>query len=95
MLRKASLGLMLGLVVLLGSACDSTPELCSKSWCAAMDAKSKSAWSLDDTANYAKYCVLELGNAVGSKLWCKSMEAKPKGDWTANEAADYTRHCVF
>jgi predicted small secreted protein len=77
------------------SACNSAPELGSDAWCEMMDAKSKNDWTLDDTGNYAKFCVLGVGTAVGSKQWCEQMAAKPKGDWSANAAADYAEHCIF
>ena len=77
------------------TACDFAPEVGSDAWCQAMDKKPKSEWSLDDTTNYAKHCVLGVGTAVGSEEWCNKMDAKPKGDWSANEAADYAKHCVF
>jgi len=85
---------LISLVGLL-TACDFAPEVGSGPWCDAMDKKSKSEWSLDDTANYAKFCVLGVGVAVGSEEWCKKMDDKPKGDWSANEATDYAKHCVF
>jgi hypothetical protein len=77
------------------ASCNSAPELGSAAWCDMMDAKPKAEWTLEDTGNYAKFCVLGVGTAVGSKQWCEEMAAKPKGDWTANEAADYAKHCVF
>jgi hypothetical protein len=89
---------VLSLIVLsagLLAACNSAPELGSAAWCEMMDTKPKSDWTLEDTGNYAKFCVLGVGTAVGSKQWCEQMDAKPKGDWTANEAADYAEHCVF
>jgi hypothetical protein len=77
------------------SACDSTPAVGSDAWCEAMDKKSKAQWTLDDTGNYTRFCVLGVGTPVGSEQWCKKMDAKPKGDWSGNEAADYAKHCVF
>lgn len=77
------------------TACDSAPQVGSDAWCAAMDAKPKSAWTLEETGQYAKHCVLGVGTVVGSEEWCQEMDTKPKGDWTANEAADYAKHCVL
>lgn len=77
------------------AACNSEPELGSEAWCKMMDTKPKGNWTLEDTGNYAQFCVLGVGTAVGSEDWCREMKSKPKGDWTANEAADYAEHCVF
>ena len=77
------------------TACDSRPQVGSDAWCDDLEKKPKSGWTLDDTGNYAKFCVLGVGEVVGSKSWCENMKAKPKGDWSGNEAADYAKHCVF
>ena len=58
---------------------------------ASMKETPKGEWTLDDTGNYTKYCVL----GMDSEKWCKKMEEKDKGDWTANEAAEYTQNCLL
>ena len=75
--------------------CDSKPAVGSDKWCEAMGKKPKTEWTLEETGDYTKHCVLGVGTVEGSKEWCKDMEAKPKGDWTANEAGVYAKHCVF
>lgn len=62
----------------------------SDSWCEKLKAKPKGQWTLEETGDYTKYCVLGLD----PNRWCEKMEAKDKGDWTASEAADYARNCV-
>lgn len=62
----------------------------SEAWCDKLDQKPKSEWTLEETGDYTKYCV--LGMDPGK--WCEKMDEKPKGDWTANEAADYAKNCV-
>lgn len=76
-------------------ACDSRPEIGSDAWCDNLKTKPKSEWTLDDTGNYTKFCVLGVGEVVGSESWCEDMKAKPKGDWSGNETADFAKHCVF
>jgi hypothetical protein len=70
------------------------PEPGSARWCEAKQAQSKSEWSLDDAAMYAKHCLLE-GTEVGSTAWCEKLAEKPRGQWTADEAASYAKHCVI
>lgn len=62
----------------------------SDEWCAKMKEKDKGEWTMDETGDYTKYCVLGMDPAK----WCEKMEEKDKGDWTASEAADYAKNCV-
>ena len=62
----------------------------SDSWCEKLKDKPKGQWTLEETGDYTRYCVLGLD----PNRWCEKMEAKDKGDWTASEAADYARNCV-
>lgn len=62
----------------------------SEAWCDKQDQKSKSEWTLQETSDYTKYCVLGMDPAK----WCEKLEKKPKGDWTASEAADYAKNCI-
>lgn len=59
-------------------------------WCEKLKEKPKSDWTMEETGDYTKYCVLGMDPAK----WCEKMEEKDKGDWTANEAADYAKNCV-
>lgn len=79
-------------LTLLLAAC--APEPGTEKWCAMMDEKSKSEWTLDDGKVYASRCVLD-SRTIGSEEWCEKLEEKPKEDWTAGEAADYAQHCVI
>ena len=62
----------------------------SDAWCEKQNEKPKSDWTMEETGDYTKYCVL----GMDPEKWCKDMEEKDKGDWTANEAADYAKNCV-
>ena len=62
----------------------------SDAWCDKLKEKPKGQWTLEETGDYTKYCVL----GMDPNRWCEKMEAKDKGDWTASEAADYARNCV-
>lgn len=62
----------------------------SDGWCAKMKEKPKGEWTMDETGDYTKYCVL----GMDPEKWCKKMEGKDKGDWTASEAADYATNCI-
>ena len=73
--------------VSLTTACD---RVGSDKWCANMKEKPKGEWTMDETGDYTKYCVLGMDPAK----WCEKMEKKDKGDWTASEAADYAKNCV-
>ncbi len=44
-------------VVLLLSAC--SPEVGSKAWCEAMQAKPKGDWSANEAADYARHCLFK------------------------------------
>ena len=74
------------------SACTAEPG--SEKWCAQLNDKPKSEWSLDEGKTYASRCVIE-SRTIGSKAWCENLDDKPKSDWTAGEAADYAKHCVI
>jgi hypothetical protein len=78
-----------GLIVfaLLLGGCD---RVGSEAWCEKLGEKPKGEWTLDETGNYAKYCVLGMDD----ERWCKKLEGKPKGEWTANEAARYAKDCL-
>ena len=80
---------IVGLIVvsLLIASCD---RVGSEAWCEKQSEKPKSDWTMGETGDYTKYCVL----GMDSEKWCKKLEKKPKGDWTANEAADYAANCV-
>jgi hypothetical protein len=62
----------------------------SEAWCENQKEKPKSDWTMSETGDYTKYCVL----GMDSEKWCEKLEKKPKGDWTANEAADYAANCI-
>ena len=72
---------------LLITACD---QVGSDAWCEKQSKKPKSDWTMGETGDYTKYCVL----GMDPEKWCEKLEKKPKGDWTANEAADYAANCV-
>lgn len=74
--------------VLLLAGCD---RVGSEQWCAKQKDKPKSDWTLEETGEYAKYCVL----GMDSEKWCEKMEKKNKADWTASEAADYASNCML
>ena len=76
------------LISLMISACD---RVGSEGWCENQKEKPKGEWTLDETKDYTKYCVL----GMNSEKWCKKMEKKDKGDWTANEASDYAANCLL
>ncbi len=80
--------LVLVLVALSLTACGD--RVGSDKWCEKMKEKPKGEWTMDETGDYTKYCVLGMDPAK----WCEKMEEKDKGDWTASEAADYAKNCV-
>lgn len=47
------------LLALLGLLAGCTPEVGSKGWCHAMDAKSKGDWTANEAADYAKHCLFK------------------------------------
>lgn len=79
--------LILVMAILSLSACD---RVGSEAWCAKLKEKPKGEWTLDETGDYTKYCVL----GMDPEKWCEKMEKKDKGDWTADEAAEYTANCL-
>jgi len=48
--------LLCGIVFLGGCA----PKIGSDAWCKILDAKPKGEWSVDETADYTKYCMLGM-----------------------------------
>ena len=82
------LSILIAIVVGLSlSACN---RVGSESWCKNMKETPKGDWTLQDTGDYTKYCVL----GMDSEKWCEKMEKKDKGDWTANETTDYAKNCL-
>lgn len=83
-------GRILGSIALclLLAACD---RVGSEAWCENMQEKPTGEWTLDETGDYTKYCVL----GMNSEKWCEKLEGKPKGEWTVDEVADYTKNCLI
>jgi len=48
--------LLCGVVFLAGCA----PKVGSDAWCKRLDAKPKGKWSVEETADYTKYCMLGM-----------------------------------
>ncbi len=69
------------------NACD---RVGSEAWCNKQKEKPKGEWTLEETGEYTKYCVL----GMDSEKWCKDMEKKDKADWTAHEATEYAKNCI-
>lgn len=42
---------------LVGTGC--SPKVGSEAWCKKMDQKPKGEWTMDETGNYAKFCLLK------------------------------------
>jgi hypothetical protein len=53
-MKKLTVLAVVSLVLL--TAC--APEVGSKKWCKAMDAKPKGDWSMNEAKDYAKHCLL-------------------------------------
>ena len=83
---KTRIAVVMLLTLALG-ACD---RVGSEAWCTNQKEKPAGKWTLDDTENYTKYCLL----GMDSEKWCKDMEKKDKSDWSASEAADYAKNCI-
>lgn len=79
--------LLILLILLITAGCD---RVGSDAWCEKQKAKPKGEWTLEETGDYTKYCVL----GMDPEKWCEKMDKKDKGDWTANEAADYAANCI-
>jgi hypothetical protein len=81
--------IVFGLIVisLFVSACD---KVGSDGWCEKKKQTPKSEWTLGESGDYTKYCVL----GMDPEKWCEKLEKKPKGDWTSNEATDYAANCI-
>jgi hypothetical protein len=75
------------LLCVAASACD---RVGSEAWCEKQKSKPASEWTLEETGDYTKFCVL----GMDSEKWCKDMEEKDKGDWTAHETAEYAKNCL-
>ena len=75
-------------VILLVSACD---RVGSDDWCDKQKQRPKGEWTLDESSQYTKYCVL----GFDSEKWCKKLEKEPKGEWTANEGIEYAKNCIL
>jgi hypothetical protein len=80
----------LALLVLIAISLTACDRVGSEKWCENLNQKAKSDWTIQETGDYTKYCVLGMDPAK----WCKKMAKKDKGDWTANEAADYAKNCA-
>lgn len=83
---KLKITLLIAACLLL-TACD---RVGSDAWCEKLKEKPKSEWTMGETGDYTKYCVL----GMDPEKWCEKMEKKDKGEWTANEASDYAANCV-
>jgi hypothetical protein len=84
---KANIILWAATTCLLMAGCD---RIGSEAWCEKQSQRPKEDWTLEEAADFTKYCVLHMD----SEKFCKKLEEKPKGDWTANEAAEYARNCL-
>ena len=73
---------------LLITACD---RVGSEAWCEKQGKKPKSDWTMGETGDYTKYCVL----GMDPEKWCEKLSGKDKGEWTADEATAYAKHCVI
>jgi hypothetical protein len=80
-------------VSLLFAACGGAPanRVGSEAWCEELKEKPKGDWTLEETKQYAKYCML----GMDFEKWCEKMEKKPKEKWTGEEAATYAENCIF
>ena len=82
--------ILMSAVLLAGGWLAACNPVGSEGWCENMKDTPKSEWSLQETGDYTKYCVL----GMDPKAFCEKLEKKDKGDWTANEAADYAANCL-
>jgi hypothetical protein len=71
------------------------PEVGSEAWCAQMEQTSKSDWSLEQAAEYARSCVIPHPGRPGSEKWCNELRQKPPADWSANDAKNYAAQCLL
>ncbi len=58
LLRPAILMIALMIAVFTLAACE--PEVGSADWCKALDEKDQGKWTLDETGDFTKYCVLGM-----------------------------------
>ena len=70
------------------------PKVGSDDWCKEMKEKPGKEWTLEETGDYPKHCLLNQ-KPVGSDKWCDEMQDKPKKEWTLEETGDYTKHCLL
>ena len=75
-------------LALLLTAC--SDPIGSEKWCEKQKDKPKTEWTLEETGDYTKYCLMHMD----PEKWCEDMEEKDKGDWTANEAERYAKQCL-
>lgn len=58
-MKNLSAVVCIGLLAALGGC---APEVGSDKWCATMKDTPKGEWTMNDTRDYAKYCVLNIEN---------------------------------
>ena len=75
-------------IVMLLSGCT---RIGSDAWCDQIKEQPKGGWTVEETTQFTKYCVL----GFSPEKRCKKLEKKPKSDWSANEALEYAQNCVF
>ena len=75
-------------IIMLLSACT---RIGSDAWCEQKKEQPKGQWTVVETTQFTKYCVL----GFSSKKRCRKLEKKPKSDWSANEGLEYVQNCVF
>jgi hypothetical protein len=75
-------------IIMLLSACT---KIGSDAWCEQKKEQPKGEWTVQETTQFTKYCV--LGFSPDKR--CKKLEKKPKSDWSASEALEYAQNCVF
>lgn len=86
--------LLIALACLGAVAC--APETGSEPWCEAMQEKPRGEWTMNETASFARHCILpDATTGTGSERWCEAMREKPRGEWSINDAVDFVRHCLF
>ncbi len=59
LMRNLSAVVCFGLLAALGGC---APEVGSDKWCATMKDTPKGEWTMNDTRDYTKYCVLKIDN---------------------------------
>lgn len=56
MKKRTCLALIAAMVLLSLEGC--APKVGSEKWCAKLQEKPKGNWTLDETKNYARYCII-------------------------------------